>query len=365
MKIQNISTYNFRNLSNQNTELYSGVNFIIGKNGQGKTNFIEAVSILSRGKSFRSNKVRELINNSQKEGSVFAGVSDKGFGFNLGIALKSKEKEYYFNNDKLSSLKEFIGRFLCITFSPDDLSLIKGGPLERRNFIDKHILDVKPSYIEAIFSYQRALKNKSSLIKHNHSVKAEQLEPWNLILAESGLKIMRERLNMLQLLQPGILEYYRIFAGTGSEVKINIKNSNLDYKNINFDSLVQAYRENADKEILNKSCLTGVHKDEIEINLDGKNSRFFASQGESRSLVLAMKISVLDQIENSRKIIPVLILDDVDSELDISRRQALADIIFSKERQIIISGTELPEFEQKKSSDYFVFEVSNGSVEKR
>jgi DNA replication and repair protein RecF len=362
MHITDLSTYNYRNLEDQNISLHSGVNFLIGKNGQGKTNFIEAISLLSRGRSFKTSKSRELVKSGTKETSVFANVKNAELEFNIGIAIKQGEKEYYFNQDKLPSLKDFIGRLIAISFSPDDLNLIKGGPLERRNFLDKHILDIKPSYIDHVFSYQRALKNKSNILKNNFSAGKNDLMPWNQILSESGSHIMKERLLLLEKILPRVAHYYRIFSNEDSEVKISIKNGSFSYDNYTAENLMQAFQNNIERELTQKNCIIGIHKDDIEVTLNGKNARFYASQGETRSLVLAMKISVLDEIENTREMLPLLLLDDVDSELDSSRRQALADIIFSKERQIIITGTQLPHFEQQKSSNFFIFDVSHGVV---
>lgn len=362
MYIESLATYNYRNLSDQNIVLHPGVNFVIGKNGQGKTNFIEAISLLSRGRSFRTSKQKELIKSEQKESSVFANIVNDGQTFNLGIALKAKEKEYYFNQDKQASLKDFISKLISISFTPDDLTLIKEGPQERRNFLDKHILDIRPSYIDAVFSYQRALKNKNNILKNNSFINKNEIIPWNQILAQAAVQMMKERSYFVRDLGPKVSEYYNIFASQESNVTLQIKNTYLNYKDINQEDILKAFEENIEREISQRSCLIGVHKDELEVNLNGKHSRFYASQGETRSLVLALKISVLDQIENTRKINPVLLLDDVDSELDSSRKQALADIIFAKERQIIITGTQLPHFEQQKSGNFFVFNVSEGNI---
>lgn len=364
MYIENLSTYNYRNLEDQNVQLHSGVNFLIGKNGQGKTNFVEAISLLSRGRSFKTSKSKELVKNGAKESSVFANIIHTEQKFNLGLALKPNEKTYYFNQDKLPSLKDFIGRLISISFSPDDLNLIKGAPVERRNFLDKHLLDINPGYIEHVFTYQRALKNKNNILKNGPNPKENDLLPWNQLMCDSGIHIMKQRASFLQQLLPRVKHYYRVFSGEKSGIDINIKNTRVDYENISFENLSQSFQENIDKEIMQRAALTGVHKDEIDVFLNGKNARFYASQGETRSLVLALKISVLDEIEAVRNMLPVLLLDDVDSELDLSRRQALADIIFSKERQIVITGTQLPHFEQQKDNNFFIFDVSNGVVSK-
>ena len=362
MHIQSVSTYNFRNLEDQNTSLHQGVNFIIGQNGQGKTNFIEAISLLSRGRSFRTSKSKELIKSGKKEASVFANINNDSQVFNLGLSIKNKEREYFLNQDRLPSLKEFISRLLLISFSPDDLSLIKGAPQERRNFLDKHILDIKPSYIEHVFSYQRALKNKANLLNSAATVTARDLSPWNQILSEAAVNIIKERKNIIYDLIPRLTHYYRIFSNEDSSITFNITNKYFSYSDTDRDLYYQTLNNMSEKEIIYKSCLAGVHKDEIEINLNNKNSRFYASQGETRSLVLALKIAVLDEIEEKRQQVPVLLLDDVDSELDLSRRQALGDIIFAKERQIIITGTQLPHFEKKTGSKYFVFNVNKGQI---
>ena len=362
MYIKSLSTYNFRNLEDQSIFLCPSVNFIIGRNGQGKTNFIESISLLSRGKSFRTNKNKEFIKIGAKEASIFSSVFEKDNEFSLGISLIEEGKEYFYNQDKVSSLKEYIGRLISITFSPDDLDLIKGGPQARRNFIDKHILDIKAGYLDLLFDYQRALKNKNRIIKTSAVIYKKEITPWNLILCESGSKIMKERAQFINLISPLADKYYKMFTEQEEKISLTMKNTKLNYSEIGEENFYQALESNYEKEISLKSSTVGVHRDEIEIKLSSRDSRIFASQGETRSLVLALKLAVLDIIEAEKNTRPVLLLDDVDSELDAFRRNALMDIVFSKDRQIIITGTQLGEFKQKNSLKFQVFRVCNGQV---
>lgn len=360
MFIESLSTYNFRNLEDQTVKLSPRVNFIIGENGQGKTNFVEAISLLGRGRSFRTNKAKEFIQSGKKEGSIFANITEAGAKFNLGVSFKREEREYYFNQDKLSSLKQYLGRLVSVSFSPDDLTLIKGGPLGRRNFFDKHILDINQRYIDSIFSYQKALKNKSHILKNSATIQKDQLIPWNTILSEAGAVIIAERLKFIESLTPRVNEYYRIFSKDQTEITVSIRNFQVDYSSFGKESLAQSFDEHRDREIASRSCLVGPHRDEFEIKLNGRTSRVYASQGETRSLVLALKLAVIEEIEDKRRIVPVLILDDVDSELDMSRRQALIEIVFSRERQIVITGTQFHKFEQEKAPEFFLFSVVDG-----
>ena len=365
MVINSLTIYNFRNLLHQSIQLFPEVNFLVGQNGHGKTNFIEAIYCLSRGKSFRTSKLKEIVNKENEEASVFAKIISADISTTIGLSIKNGEKQYYLNHENVKSIRDILGKIVCITFTPNDLALVKGGPSERRSFIDKHVMDSRSSFVEPILTYQRALKHKNLLLKNN--IRSEnELLPWNRIMAEAGYEIYNERRNFIQQLEPKVEKYYRRFSNESTEIKLSLsetRHATENYKS--HEEMFEALNKLASNEIKLRSTIAGPHRQELSINIDNKNSRMFSSQGEARSMVLALKLSALEIIEENINESPITLLDDVDSELDAHRREALMEMIFSKGRQVIVTATHIRANELDQIGKYAVFDVSNGSIREK
>ena len=336
MHIQKLQLYNFRNFSEQKINFSPGINLIVGRNGQGKTNLVEAISFISQAKSFRSSKVEELLSWGQTTASVFAHVKEKISDFEIGITLEKRKKTAFLNGDKISSIADYLGRLLCVSFSPTDLELVKGAPSERRSFMDRHLTELEPKLLPTFFAYSKALRSKSKLLKSG-SASSALLESWNQILATNAALIIAGRMKFVALLSERASAMYAEFASEDGEIGLRLKNEGkaLSAEQEIFNELQRC----AEREIHAASCLVGPHRDDLLITFNGHDARSFASQGQARSLVLALKLAVIQLLEEKRGESPVLLLDDVDSELDSVRSTRLFRAITATSRQVFVTST--------------------------
>lgn len=338
MFVKSLRLFNFRNNEDSSLSFSEGLNIFFGNNGQGKTNIVEALGLLSATKSFRTSKTKELIKWGREEASAFAVVQDSIGENELGVTIQRNQKSFFVNGNQVQAV-DFVGKLVAITFSPSDIEMIKGGPSERRRFMDRHLIDVYPNLLSNYMRYNRALKNKQSLLKMER-IEGKQLDMWDSIMAENLAPILSARDTFLVDLGEELLDCYSRFAQDDGEVSIEIDSSipeNFRTKEKIRDFIV----ENRNSEISQRSSLIGVHRDDLKISLRERSSRLYASQGQSKSLAIALKLSVLSLLEKKHLERPVVILDDVDSELDSTRCSKLYEFVMNKERQVFITGTDI------------------------
>jgi DNA replication and repair protein RecF len=342
-----LKVYNFRNLSDQSVELSNGPVYITGLNGNGKTNLVEALYLLSGSRSFRTNTQSELVKWGQKEASVFGIIETKGTEVELGIALSPGQRRAFKNGQQLNSVTELVGACSVVAFSPAELALVKGAPAGRRKFLDRHMVDLQPSFLNVLMSYQRALESKAALLK-GPGVEPRQLEPWNKLLSESGGKIVDNRLKFIKILEEKARIFHSEFAQSDGPMGLTLESelAKTDFMGssgeVDPKKIEQELNRIAQREIALRSCVLGPHRDDMAITVGSVDSRAFASQGQTRSLVLALKLGVIELLEERLEEPPIVILDDVDSELDAKRRDLLFKALAKKRRQIFITGTGEP-----------------------
>jgi len=343
VQLVELKTYQFRNLEDQTIHFEDGVNVIIGNNGQGKTNVLEAISILSSVRSFRSSKLAEAIRWNQSEASIFGTIkSDSEIKTSLGVALDKKTKKAYINDAQVKSAEDFIGTLVCVTFTPDDLELVKGGPSERRRFLDKALAFLDRKIIRALSSYNAALRSKNVLLRNSfgqpRDVLFEQLDSWNKVMAKHGAQIEAARRVLAKNLSDKAAKLYSSFSPESESFELSLKSAGIK-KEVSEYLLLEEITEAREREVAQGRSLVGPHRDDLLISLSGIDSRAFASQGQTRSIVLAIKLALIEEIQNVRHEAPIILLDDVDSELDESRRRSFFEAIMSHGRQVIITAT--------------------------
>jgi len=363
--LKEIKTYNFRNLIDQSIEFSSGVNVIVGKNGQGKTNILEAINILSTVKSFRSSRIAETIGWNKSEASVFGSVVDKnGSTKNLGIAIEKRNKTVFLNDSQIRSADEYIGNLICITFTPDDLELVKGGPGERRKFLDRALSFLDPKYIRTISAYNTALRSKNTILRESYSIPKgvvfDQLDSWNRILAKHGSEILSKRKNFASTLTSRSKKLYWSFAPETEELELSLKSARNNIEPSEF-LLFEELTEAREREHAQGQSIVGPHRDDLVISLSGNDSRAFASQGQTRSIVLSLKLALIEEIESRLGTAPVILLDDVDSELDQGRREAFFTAILEYGRQVVITTTDAKEIPVS-NNRISEFKMNSGSL---
>ncbi len=353
MLLSELKLYNFRNLKDQTVSFSDGINLIIGKNGQGKTNVLEAINLISTARSFRSNKISDLVFWGKHESSVFGSVILKDqTKINLGIALERKLKRAFINDAQAKSADEFIGKLVCVTFTPSDLELVRGGPSERRRFLDKSLAFLDAKFIRTLSSYNAALKSKNQILRNAHGRLDEnikdQLYSWGKVMAKHGAEILKARKSFIERISQRSEILYKDFAPKEELLGLALKSARTKIEPSEF-LLFEEMSEAMEREVAQGQSLIGPHRDDLIITLSGSDSRAFASQGQTRSIVLALKLALIEEIQAIRKESPVILLDDVDSELDQGRREAFFKSILSHGRQVIITATNAKEIPLPKS----------------
>lgn len=343
MHLESLRLYNFRNLKDQTVFFAPGANFFYGKNGQGKTNFVEAVAFLATGRSFRTSKFAELICHNKKQASVFAKVLADNNSFEIGMAIEDDSRSALIDGKRVDLLTAIMGKLLAVSFSPSDLSLVRGAPQERRRFLDKHMVDFRPVLLSSVVDFHKALKSKNKMLREGVT-DLRMYETWNSILAEKSLTIFGARSEFLKQLEDKASAFYNEFSNLDGELKLSLK-SNIgseSYQEINQTTVFERIMSAHERDLRNCSSVIGSHRDEVIITLGGEPVRSFASQGQARSVVLSLKLAVVELLEENRADSPVVLLDDVESELDQNRRNLLIDLIFRRERQVFMTGTQAP-----------------------
>jgi DNA replication and repair protein RecF len=365
--LSSLKSFGFRNLTNQTVLPSAAANFILGKNGQGKTNLIEAIHFLSSGRSFRTSNNCELICWGQDSASVFGtivpGTAQEAIeaSTEIGVVITPGGKEAYLNGKKINAFSEFMGRFRAITFTPTDLALIKGGPQIRRKFIDRHLSDFDSSSFKAILNYHRALKHKSQLLKLGVADNS-QLDTWDLILSENAFAIESGRLKFLQVLQAGADRFLSAFSKTDGPLRISLESELMEKGILSAGDILKSLLKKRSKEIKYQTCLIGPHRDDVVITLNGRDARAFASQGQSRSVALALKLAVIETLEREKGEAPVILLDDVDAELDLERTKALFSLVITQGRQVFVTGTPSTLDVLQEHGNLTIMEVKDGLI---
>jgi DNA replication and repair protein RecF len=360
--VSQVKVYKFRNLADQSIELGTGPVFITGQNGNGKTNFVEAIYLLSGSRSFRTNTASELLQWGAQDCSIFGTVTHKNGTENLGLIYSSGERRALLNGNALDSIAELLGRLRVVAFSPADLSLVKGAPSGRRKFLDRHMVDLQPSYLKILMSYQRALASKSALLKGSN-VSYQQLLPWNELLVEYGGKIVENRLKFIEELNKKASQFHIKYAPTDGSLRITLESDFVQKDGtVSFETIAQTLQNACQREIAMRSTLVGVHRDDINISLGDVDSRAYASQGQTRSVVLSLKLGVIDLLEDSLTESPVVLLDDVDSELDAARSERLFAALLEKPRQLLVTGTGNPPAQLAEAPSLQILRVSAGAI---
>lgn len=364
MIITKLQFEGFRNLDDGEIFPDSGVNVIFGTNAQGKTNLLEGIWLLSGNRSFRGSRDSELIKFRRDFARLRIDFFSEDRDQTAEILFLKGKKEIKINGIKQSSASSLIGKLCVVVFSPEHLSLVKSGPAERRKFIDNAICQIKPSYSEALSNYSKTLAQRNALLKDIpfHSDLLETLDIWDYRLAMLGAFIMRMRLNYLEQLCKSAKKYHSGISNDMEDLEINYSCTvpKEEFENgIKIrDYLIKKISEARSEDLKDGCTSVGPHRDDIEILINGENVRAFGSQGQQRSCVLSMKIAEAELIKLATSQEPIVLLDDVLSELDSRRQEFLLNKIY--ERQVFISCCEAASVERLKGGR--LFEVKKGVV---
>lgn len=344
MILKRFRAESFRNIDSCNIEFSEGVNLLHGKNAQGKTNAIEGIYLFSRGKSFRAQDDREMISFG-KEGfriSVdYESLDGKG---TLEYACFGRERQRKKNGYKIKKASEMIGSFRSVLFYPDHLGLVKDGPEERRSFLNVAISQCYPSYLDEYSRFKEALENRNSLLKSASKglyVDAGELLAWSEAMADYSSYIYTYRRNYVKILSEHVKKIGLELSSGKEEISISLKSDitdgDCDRERIK-EQYEKVFSSGIEKERIVGTSLYGPQRDDLLIEINGKSARNYASQGQQRSVVLAMKLAEGEVIKEIFGEYPVFLFDDVLSELDEQRREFVINGM--SQRQVIITSCE-------------------------
>lgn len=361
MNIEKLTVTNFRNYTHEEITFGENTNIIFGNNAQGKTNLLEAIYIFSHGRSHRTKFDTEMINFNSDFMKLCLEFSDNNRSYKAALKLeKNGKKAININNVPITKLSMLMRYLNVVMFSPEDLQIIKGAPLLRRHFLDEAISQLYPVYLKQLISYHKNLAQKNNLLKKmriSQKSADDMLDVWNEQLAADGSAIMKYRSDFTEKLNSFSSEIHREICGENLNL---LYTPSVDCDIIDADSFYKKLCQVSNREIENGSSLYGIQRDEIRFFIGDKEIKCYASQGQQRTAVLSLKMAQMELIKDIRSEYPVLLLDDIMSELDTDRRAYLAGKI--KDKQVILTCTDLES--AKIGNTALVYEVTNGSVKK-
>ena len=332
MFIKEIYLKNFRNYEEQKIELNENVNVFYGDNAQGKTNVLEALYFCALGRSFRTHKESELINFKDSYSNINVNYQKNDRDNNIEISLNKKNsKVIKFNGIKLNKNSELVGHINLVIFSPDDIMILKQGPALRRKFLDILISQLKPKYLYELNEYNKVLEQRNAMLK---SKRIDTIDIWNEQLANQTEKIYNYRKEYIEKLQEKLEVIHPGLTNNKETIEIKYKSRFKDK-----ESFVKILEENKNLDLLRGYTSEGAHREDFEISINDKSLNLYGSQGQHRTAVLALKIAELKIIKEEIGENPVLLLDDVTSELDEHRVMSIFEVV--KNYQVLITCTDI------------------------
>lgn len=357
MIVESLSLKNYRNYENLNLNFSDGTNIFYGNNAQGKTNILEAVYMSGTTKSHRTNKDLELIRFSEEESHISTMVRKNGISHKIDIHLKNnKSKGVAIDGIPIKKASELFGMINFVFFSPEDLNIIKNGPSEKRRFMDIELCQLNKIYLADLANYNKIVIQRNKLLKDLYFRKdlEDTLDIWDFQLCEYGQRIMQMREAFVERLNEIIFDIHHSLSGGKENLKI------IYLKNCEKENLMEKLKSNRERDLKLKTTSTGPHRDDLGFYFDGMDVRKYGSQGQQRCAALSLKLSEIELVKSTTGDTPILLLDDVLSELDKNRQNYLLNHIH--DIQAMITCTGLDEFVNCRFSIDKIFRVTDGTV---
>ncbi len=328
MRIEKIALNGFRNYEWETAEFASGTNVISGQNAQGKTNLLEAVYMLSCGRSFRTRFDRELVGFGYSEAEILAEIYSHERNQTVSIRLKPGQTKKILVNGVKKTASELSGQVNAVLFCPDDLNLIKDGAAVRRRLLDNAISQIRPRYVEILSDFNRLYEHKTRILRDWREKPSllDTLDEFSDAMARASAHLIRYRAAFSARLNEAAPPIHREFSGDGEELKIRyttvstVRDPFASVREIYYD-LCEHQEKHRQAELESGQCLTGAHKDDLEIEINSRPARSFASQGQTRTAALSLKLAEREIFLAETGEYPILLLDDVLSELDPKRQE--------------------------------------------
>ena len=357
MYIESIELKNFRNYQDLQLDFDKGTNIFYGDNAQGKTNILESVYICGTTKSHKGSKDKEIIRFGEEESHIRMMVKKDELSYKIDMHLrKNKAKGVAINGLPIKKARELFGIVNLVFFSPEDLGIIKNGPAERRRFMDMELCQLDKLYLHELSNYNKVIIQRNKLLKECsfNSQYEEMLDIWDMQLVKYGKKLIESRERFVEELGVIVAEIHRNLTGGREELMVRYE------KNVSADEFERKLQTSRKRDLKVKMSMTGPHRDDLLFEVKGVDIRRFGSQGQQRTAALSLKLAEIELVKRAIKDTPVLLLDDVLSELDSSRQQYLLDSIH--DIQTLITCTGIDDFIENKFQLNKVFHVADGVV---
>lgn len=363
MILSRLELANFRNYEALSLEFSEGRNIITGLNAQGKTNLLESVYFLSHLRSSRAPRMRELVKEGCETASVRGLIMDGGDRLNLKAVFGARGRTVEINGQKVENAAKGRGVLKCVLFAPEDLYIVKGDPSRRRDLFDETLEELGPVQADALLRYRHVLRQRNALLRRweESSELRRAIAPWNEALAAAGAVLVVERRKMMEGTSDIIAEAYEHISGQKRSLSLEYAGTveaAADEKEAESRLLEELERRLADEKGA-RTTVVGPHRDDMEISLGGRGARFSASQGEQRTIAFCLRVAQMSYIESCTGKRPVLLLDDVLSELDAGRRKRVLETVGGRGQSVITATEAIPGAEG--GADRY-FEVEAGRV---
>ncbi len=367
MYLNRLHLRNFRNYRDREINFSAPKTILLGDNAQGKSNLLEAVELLSTLRSHRVTRDRDLVLEGETESKITAQLTRKYGAIDLALTLREKgRRTANINQENVKRQLDFLGILNAVGFSSLDLELVRGNPETRRQWLDSLLFQIEPIYAHILHEYQRVLKQRNSLLKQSEhrALDPAELDLWNHQLITTGTKVIRRRARILDRLAPIAQMWHTKISKETERLEITYK-PNVDGMEHTPEAIYLAFvdrlqlRHAAEQSLGN--TLVGPHRDEIELTINHTPAKAYGSQGQQRTLVLALKLAELELIEQIVGEPPLLLLDDVLAELDLTRQDRLLSVIEDR-FQTLITTTHLGAFDAKWLDSSQILHVQSGGI---
>jgi DNA replication and repair protein RecF len=343
MKLQSLYLRQFRNYEEEFFEFDPSLNVICGPNAQGKTSILEAIFFLMIGRSFRSRQAQELVKLNTDFFYIESIFNKHEIDQKMHVHYQPNEKKIVYNTTYLPTMSHMVGIIQGVTFAPDDVDLIKGSPLKRRQFLDIQISQGNPLYLHHLIRYGKAIRQRNQLLKDKQKY---SIEVWEQEMAQSAAYITIQRSHTISTLEPCCQQFYFLLSGETDPLQITYRSSSptSDEKNSR-EYYMQQFEKHRNREMIIGHTITGPQKDDMRIAIGGKECRHFASEGQQRTVVAALRLGEWKRLQEVTGITPLFMIDDIGMSLDGNRRQRLIEQILTM-GQIFCTTTDASLFQE-------------------
>lgn len=360
MKIESIKLENFRNYKELQLSFSGSTNLFYGNNAQGKTNILESVYLCGTTKSHRGSKDREMIRFGQEESHIRMNLSKNQVSYRIDMHLKkNKAKGIAINGIPIHKASELLGLGNFVFFSPEDLNIIKNGPSERRRFLDMELCQLDNVYLYNLMNYNKVLMQRNKLLKDIsfYPEQEDMLDIWDMQMVQYGSQVIRAREQFVRQLNEIVYEIHRKLSGGREELFVTYE------RNVSQEAFEDSVRRSREKDRKLKMSHTGPHRDDLSFLIGDVDIRRFGSQGQQRTTALSLKLAEIQLVKEKSRDLPVLLLDDVLSELDGDRQRYLLDSITGV--QTLITCTGIDDFVENNFQINRLFYVEDGRVSEK